>query len=157
MLFCWFFLGMDRNFHNTFGKKLDLCYVPLLGRNFRFRCISPSLNHDCPFVRISVLTCQLLTTQLFRTFSNHQKSSDSFQNSSVVGAQPPPCCSFPRHFVEKMSSKVIHCSLDHHKAQPSSCCFPPSSCHAWSLEQCSFSICYPGLSWVTPSPWFNII
>ena len=34
----------------------------------------------------------------------------------LVGAQPPPCCSFARHLVGKM---VIHCSFAHHEAQPS--------------------------------------
>ena len=40
-----------------------------------------------------------------------QKRAIVWFHVKLVGAQPPPCCSFARHLVGKM---VIHCSFAHH-------------------------------------------
>ena len=48
---------------------------------------------------------------LYTLPETNSKSPWKWMVGILVGAQPPPCCSFARHLVGKM---VIHCSFAHH-------------------------------------------
>ena len=106
---------MDRNFHNTFRKKLDLS--PTSWEKF-----SVPMHFTITKSRLPIREdfCFDLPTTHNSAVSNifePSKSSDSFQNSSVVGAQPPPCCSCARHVVEKIChpwSSIAHLLIAKH-------------------------------------------